>query len=101
MEFEARTTPEEVEIRLKGRFEFTDHERLRDLLAVMEAAPAQQVALNLADLSFIDSAGLGMLLIIQEEAETRKLRLAVRKVHGEVRRSIELARIDAIMSIED
>ncbi|MGQ9366653.1 STAS domain-containing protein [Azospirillum sp. ST 5-10] len=100
MEFQARTTPEAIEARLNGRLEFADHERLRDLVALLDGPEAQRFVVDLSDLTFIDSAGLGMLLILHEEAEQRNVRLVVRDPRGDVRRSIELAKIDEILSIE-
>lgn len=100
MQFEQRSTPEMVEVRLKGRLEFTDHDRLHDLLRVMEDARARPFVVDLSELAFIDSAGLGMLLILQEESESRNIRMFVRGAGGDVRHSIELARINEIITLE-
>lgn len=100
MEFQARTTPEAIEARLTGRMEFTDHERLRDLVALLDGPGARRFVLDVAGLDFIDSAGLGMLLILNEEAESRSVALVVRGPRNEVRRSIDLARIGEIVTVE-
>lgn len=100
MEFQAHTTPEAIEARLNGRLEFADHERLRDLVALLDAAGPSRFVVDVSELTFIDSAGLGMLLILHEQAEQRQMRLVVRRPRGDVRRSIELARIDEILSVE-
>lgn len=100
MEFEARTTSDTVEVLISGRLEFTDHDRLRDLLEVLDKPGARRFVLDLSELRFIDSAGLGMLLILQDEAEQRNIRMVVSKPQGDVKNSIELARIGEIINIE-
>lgn len=100
MQFTVRPTPDAVEVMLSGRFEFTDHERFRDVAALVAANPGKRFVLDVGGLDFIDSAGLGMILILQEEAERGGVGLTVRRARGDVRRSIELARIDEIVKIE-
>ena len=100
MEFQQRTTPEAVEVRLTGRLEFTDHDQLRDVVELLDGRRARGFIIDLTALEFIDSAGLGMLLILQEEAEQRNIKLTVRGPQGDVKRSIDLARIGEIITIE-
>lgn len=100
MEFTVRAAAGAVDVKLSGRLEFTDHERLRDIAALIGADGALTFTLDLQNLDFIDSAGLGMILILQEEAERRGVQLTVRRPRGEVRRSIELAKISEIVTIE-
>lgn len=100
MEFEARQNPEVIEVRLTGRMEFTDHDRLPDIVALLDRPGAGRVVLDVSDLAFIDSAGLGMLLILQEEAEQRNKTLVVRGPRDDVLRSLDLARIGEIVAIE-
>lgn len=100
MEFITLTTPDAIEARLSGRLEFTDHDRLRDIVELLEAPGHRQFVVDLQDLEFIDSAGLGMLLILQEETEQRNIRFVVRSPRGDVKRSLDLAKIGEIVTIE-
>lgn len=100
MEFQARTTSDAIEVLITGRLEFTDHDRLRELVDVLDQPGTRRFVLDLSGLQFIDSAGLGMLMILQDEAEQRNVRMVVRKPQGDVKNSIELARIGEIINIE-
>ncbi len=100
MEFQERTTAEEVDVQISGRWEFTDHDRLRDLVDLLGRPGVRRLVLDLSGLQFIDSAGLGMLLILQDEAETRNVGFVVRQPQGDVKNTIELARIGEIITIE-
>ncbi|WP_042701769.1 STAS domain-containing protein [Azospirillum sp. B506] len=100
MDFKTTTTGDATEVRLTGRLEFTDHDRLSDLVNLVEQSQARRFVLDLSGLEFIDSAGLGMLLILQDETETRNIKMIVRGPTGDVRRSIELARLTEIITVE-
>lgn len=100
MQYSVRPAADAIEVFLSGRFEFTDHERFRDVAALVASNSGKRFILDLSGLDFIDSAGLGMLLILQEEAERGGMTLSARRAKGDVRRSIELARIDEIVKIE-
>lgn len=101
MEFESSTTPDGIEARMRGRLEFTDHDRLREIVRLLESDSVKRLVIDLKELEFIDSAGLGMLLIMQEEAEQRNVKLIVRNPRNDVKRSIDLARISEIVTIEN
>lgn len=100
MDFQTRNSPEAVEVHMTGRLEFTDHDRLSDIVALIEQSRARRFVIDVSQLEFIDSAGLGMLLILQDEAETRNVKLIVRGPRGAVRQSIDLARIGEIVTFE-
>jgi HptB-dependent secretion and biofilm anti anti-sigma factor len=100
MEFQSRSAPDALEVRLAGRLEFTDHDRLRDIIDALDGAKPRRFVLDLSTLEFIDSAGLGMLLILQEEAEQRNVKMIVSGPQGDVKRSIDLAKIGEIVTIE-
>lgn len=100
MDFQARTTPDAIEASLSGRLEFTDHDRLRDIVALLDNTTVRRFVLDVSALDFIDSAGLGMLLILQEEAEQKSVKLVVRGPRNDVKRSMELAKINEIITVE-
>ncbi|PWC32652.1 STAS domain-containing protein [Azospirillum sp. TSO35-2] len=100
MDFKTTETAEATEVRLTGRLEFTDHDRLGVIAAVVQGARTQRFVIDMIDLEFIDSAGLGMLMILQEEAETRNIKMILRNLRGDVKRSIDLARLGEIIAIE-
>ncbi len=100
MDFHPRSTPEALEVSLTGRLEFTDHDKLREIVELLAGAQARRFVIDLSGLEFIDSAGLGMLLILQEEAEQSEVAMVVRGPQGDVKRSIDLAKIGEIVTIE-
>lgn len=100
MNFQVRRSSETIEVLLSGRLEFTDHDSLPDIVELLNGEGTRRFVLDMEGLDFIDSAGIGMLLILQEEAEQRNIKLVVRGLHGDVKRSIDLARIGEVITIE-
>ncbi|WP_207457183.1 STAS domain-containing protein [Azospirillum sp. SYSU D00513] len=99
MQFRSKTTMDVTEAYLSGRMEFTDHEKLRELINLLDNIPSRCFILDVEDLEFIDSAGLGMLLILEEEANERQIDLSIRHPRGSVLRSLMLARFHDILTV--
>ena len=100
MNFQVRRSSETIEVLLSGRLEFTDHDSLPDIVELLNGERTRRFVLDMDGLTFIDSAGIGMLLILQDEAEQRNIKLVLRKLQGDVPRSIDLARIGEVVTIE-
>ncbi len=92
----------------KDRFEASIRERLtssdlsafRELLSDIKKSTSKAVVLDLGDLDWIDSAGLGMLILAKELAEKEDLELILRAPRGHVKSLLELGRFDKIFNIE-
>ena len=63
MDFKTTNTGDATEVRMMGRLEFTDHDKLQDLVTLLGQTSRRRFAIDLSALEFVDSAGLGMLLI--------------------------------------
>lgn len=100
MEYKIRAEGSDEEVVLRGRFTFTDYESFRGLVADLTRKGARRQVLNLGELDFIDSAGLGMLLIARDEAERNSCSLVLRRPQGQVKRMLEVARFNSMFNIE-
>ncbi|MFD1625925.1 STAS domain-containing protein [Azospirillum griseum] len=88
-------------IRLRGRLTFNDHAKLRALIGEMKQAKGQRQTLDLSSLEFVDSAGIGMLLIAREEMTAVNKTLVLRGAVGQVKRVLTVAQIGKLIPIED
>ncbi|MBP2228202.1 STAS domain-containing protein [Azospirillum agricola] len=91
----------EAVVRLRGRLTFNDHARLRGLIGEMVQNRAPRQVLDLSSLEFVDSAGIGMLLIAREEMTNNGKELVLRAATGQVKRVLTVAQIGKIVTIED
>jgi|GEM_PF-180798 len=99
MQYEVRKTPGVTEIALKGSMCFSDHRAFLDVMAEFEAPAGHRLVFNLSKLEYIDSSGLGMFLIAGDEARKKALDFRIESPKADVRRIIDLGRLDRILDI--
>lgn len=92
---------QEATVRLRGRLTFNDHAKLRALIREMLQNKAKRQVLDLSALEFVDSAGIGMLLIAREEMANADKQLVLRAATGQVKRVLTVAQLNKIVTIED
>ncbi len=83
-------------LRLSGRMTFNDHALARTMIHEAVAAGARHVAIDVSGLTFIDSPGIGMLLIAQEEFRRVGARTILTGAQGMVQRVFRAAHIERV-----
>ncbi|ALJ34361.1 anti-sigma factor antagonist [Azospirillum brasilense] len=101
MDYGIEDKEQETLVRLRGRLTFNDHAKLRALIREMLQNKAKRQVLDLATLEFVDSAGIGMLLIAREEMANADKQLVLRSAAGQVKRVLTVAQLNKIVTIED
>ncbi len=85
---------------LSGRFTFQDHATFRGLIGAVQSASGTRVALDLSAVEFIDSAGLGMLLVANDACKKAGLEFVAQKPRGQVLRTMEVSSMGSIFKIQ-
>jgi len=92
MQYAIRVTETSVHVDLSGELTFNDSRTFRLLLSQMKPSNDQQeVALNIKDLSNIDSSGLEMLLHAHDNAKRHRTRLVFIHPQGQVLKKLSAA----------
>jgi len=60
---------------------------------------ARTIEVDFSELKYMDSAGLGLLLTLREQAEKVRAQVVLASPKGSVREILELARFDTLFSI--
>lgn len=92
---------QEAVVHMRGRLTFNDHAKLRALIREMLQNRAKRQTLDLSSLEFVDSAGIGMLLIAREEMANAEKKLVLRSAQGQVKRVLTVAQLSKIVAIEE
>lgn len=95
-----KTTGQKVEVQLKGRLTYTDYNNFRQVSDVLGNVEGQYCSMDLSELEFIDSAGLGMLLLVRDKIVEKKGTVALKDAHGQVKKMLELGKFDDLFLIE-
>ncbi|WP_448204446.1 STAS domain-containing protein [Azospirillum sp. sgz302134] len=101
MDYGIESKDQEAVVRLRGRLTFNDHAKLRALIREMLQSGSKRQVLDLSALEFVDSAGIGMLLIAREEMDNAGKQLVLRAAAGQVKRVLTVAQLNKIVTIED
>lgn len=86
-------------VRLSGDFTFSDNGRFRNLLMSLREVKARSLMLVMDKLSFIDSAALGMLLLLHDEATRQQMKVTMSGVNGQIKKMLQLSNFDEIFDI--
>lgn len=86
---------------LAGELVFTEHRVFRNIATLLVAAAGTYpVTLELSKLEFIDSAGLGMLLILRDEIHQENRPLILKGARGQVKKMLALSRFELLFAVE-
>lgn len=89
-----------AEITITGRLTFKFHKEYKDFLDELLKNKVDRFVFDLAGVEFIDSAGLGMLLIAKQKAQGQSAAVILRKPAENVKRMLQVAKFDKIFEIE-
>ena len=84
-----------------GRLTGQDGDGVRDLIAEVKRGADRRCVIDLTGLDFIDSAGIGMLLVVNGEAVAADKAIAMLVAEGQVKKVVTLTRISMIIPLYD
>jgi len=112
MELKIRKSGEIYIIDVNGEMDLYNSYKLKELIMKMLEKHVERFIINLENVDYIDSSGIGALIYICSTIKKMNLKLAIANIHGSVKKVIELTRLmsffpiqptleDAISSMED
>jgi anti-anti-sigma factor len=90
----------DAHVAIGGDLTFTDHVSFREVADRLAGSKDKTIVVDVAKLDFIDSAGLGMLLIAREEARKANRVLVLRGATGQVKRMFGLTKFETLFTVE-
>ncbi|MCE5284665.1 MAG: STAS domain-containing protein [Pelosinus sp.] len=85
---------------LAGKLYVHDASIIRDELVEKIETGVQQIAINLSDVTYVDSSGLGVLVTVHKLIQRKNGHLSLNGVHGMVEELLKRTRLDKILFIE-
>lgn len=89
---------DELNLAIDGRFDFNIHTEFRD--AYRNVPNTTRFVVDLARTTFIDSAALGMLLLLREFVGEDEGAVRIRNCQPEVRRVLQVSNLDRLFVVE-
>ncbi len=99
-DYDLHATQNGIRIHLKGQFNF--HARKAFNQASQKAlhhADGREIALDMADIDYMDSAALGMLLLLRDKAGKYGKQIVLKRAQGQVLEILQVANFDRLFDI--
>lgn len=99
MEYVKDIIDEECDIIMKGRITFADHASFKKILESITKEPLKQVKVNIGNVDFVDSAALGMFLLLKDTVDKKNVALMIKNPVGQVKKMFEISRFFDLFNI--
>jgi anti-sigma B factor antagonist len=88
-------------LRFEGDLDIVTSEEMKQrLAALVETEATGTIAIDLRDVGFVDSSGLGALVAVHHYAVSKGSKFVVREVPPHVRDLFALTRLDSLLQVE-
>lgn len=99
MDYAIKKVGEEIYIDLVGRLTFADYGSFKEITELFVEHNPKNCLLDLSNLEFIDSAGLGMLLIARDKMRMKNGDVTLKGAHGQVKKMLDLGHFDSLFKV--
>ncbi|MEN9356661.1 MAG: hypothetical protein RL695_832 [Pseudomonadota bacterium] len=100
MEINIITEQSSVQIRLKGRFDFSTHREFRSAIdGAMAIKGIRKVTVDLSGVEYLDSSALGMLLILRDKAQAESKQIELANARQSVAQVLDIANFKNLFTI--
>ncbi|GHV26068.1 anti-sigma factor antagonist [Spirochaetia bacterium] len=99
MELRIRKSQEIYIIDVQGELDLYNAYKLKELLTKMLEKKIERFIINLDEVEYIDSSGIGVLIYISSTVKKSNLKLAITNVHGSVQKVLELTKLTGYFPI--
>lgn len=93
MELKTRKSGDVYIIDINGDMDLYNSYRLKDLVKKMLQSNIRRIIVNLEQVEYIDSSGIGTLIHIYSTMKKANLRIVFVNIHGSVKKVIELTKL--------
>jgi HptB-dependent secretion and biofilm anti anti-sigma factor len=99
MEFDFSSDANQRQMNLNGRLTFSDHELFREITGTLREPGPNKCSINLSGLEFIDSAGLGLLLLVNEAAKEKNISVSLSGARDQVYKMLEITKFNEVIPV--
>lgn len=85
---------------LGGRFDFNVHREFKEAYsALLNDASVESIQVNMAEVNYLDSSALGMLLMLRERVQTANKQISLSKPNPTVAQILDIANFQKLFTI--
>ena len=99
MELKVRNQSGVTIVEIEGEIDLFHANKLKQLVTKLFESNVERAIINMQEVTYIDSSGIGALLHIFSETKKRKLHIFFSNIHGSVKKVIELTKLTSYFPI--
>ena len=99
MEYSLHEQPQSLSVSMAGQFTFGDNPQFKHILEYAQQRNLQSLSIDFDKVSFIDSAGLGMLLLLRDVCQEKKISITLTRAHGQVAKVFDISKFNELFTI--
>ncbi len=99
MDYSSKINGNTLEFSFQGNFSFDDNGKVNQAISEISDMECDLCSIDLSGLKSIDSAGLGMLLLMNDAAAERNKNFGIKGAAGQVSKMLEISKFSEIISI--
>jgi anti-anti-sigma factor len=92
---------DECKIEMFGEFVFSDHSKFKNIIDAVKNTPAKNIIINVESLNFINASGLGMFLLLRDEAIMRSKTITFIKPQGQTKKMFYVGKFYQYFNIDE
>jgi anti-anti-sigma factor len=100
MQYTLEATDSDISVVLTESFTFRDNGTFREMLGEIEKHHFSRISCDVSAIDFVDSAALGMLLLLRDMAEKKHSDVVLRGARGQVQKMFEVSKFSKLFIIE-
>lgn len=100
MDFTIQSNNSGIRVKLSGQFTFTDNQKFKHVLELLNQEGLRFLELDFSGVTFIDSAGLGMLLLLRDNCQNKHISVSLHSAQGQVAKVFMISKFDQLFSIQ-
>ncbi|MBD0315684.1 MAG: STAS domain-containing protein [Nitrospiraceae bacterium] len=101
MHIRERAVPNGVVLDMSGDLTYANRERFKHAIEAVEQKGCRHLLLNMAEVRFVDSSGLGLLALVAQKFKLAQGKVSLLKPQSYVREIMALASIPKLIPIYD
>lgn len=99
MELKLRNQSGVTVVEIEGEIDLFHANKLKQLVNKLFENNVKRIVINMQEVTYIDSSGIGALLHIFSETKKRRLQIFFSNIHGSVKKVIELTKLTGYFPI--
>ena len=100
MQTQVQKSGDKATIRLNGRFDFNAHRHFREAYeSHLAAKEVKEFEIDLAQVDYVDSSALGMLLMLKEKAQASAKSVVLANCKGTVKQVLDIANFGKLFTM--